>query len=97
MGVVLDLPEPLIEAFSLVGLSVLVLALIIGKQVLGSQEGPGGKNHRPVPGEPGHPGKEASLWVKTWRGHLRFMCSKEEDGILVGWGLHGTISNVINL
>lgn len=65
MGVVLDLPEPLIEAFPLVGLSVLVLALIIGEQVLGSQEGPGGKNHRPVPGEPGHPGKKASLWVNT--------------------------------
>lgn len=65
MGVVLDLPEPLIEAFPLVGLSVLVLALIIGEQVLGSQEG-------------------------------RFMRSKEEDGVFVGWGLHGTISNVIN-
>lgn len=39
VGVVLDLPEPLIEAFPLVGLSVLVLALVIREQVLGSQKG----------------------------------------------------------
>lgn len=93
MGVVLDLPESLIKTFPLVGLPVLVLALVIGEQVLGSQEGPGGRNHRPVPGEPGHPGKEASLCDR----HLRFVCSKEEDGVLIGWGLHGTISDVIDL
>lgn len=65
VGVVLDLPETLIEAFPLVGLPVLVLALVIGKQILGSQEGPGERNHRPVPGETGYLRKEASLWVDT--------------------------------
>lgn len=25
------------------------------------------------------------------------MCTKEEDGVLVGWGLHGTVGDVIDL
>lgn len=44
MGVVLNLPQSLIEAFPLVGLPVLIFPLVVGKEVLGSQEGPGGRN-----------------------------------------------------
>lgn len=66
VGVVLDLPQPFIEAFPLVGFPVLVFTFVIGEQVLGSQEG-------------------------------CFVRAKEKDGVLVGWGLHGAVSNVIDL
>lgn len=44
-GVVLDLPQPLAEAFPLVGLPELLLALLVGEQVLGPQECPVGGGH----------------------------------------------------
>lgn len=82
MGVVLDLPEPLIEAFPLVGLPVLVLALIIREQVLGSQEGPGGRNHRSVPGEQGTLGKKTVYGVDTYVSCV----PKKKMGYLLGGG-----------
>ena len=97
MGVVLDLPQALIEAFPLVGFPVLIFTLVVGKQVLGSQEGSGEKNHGPSPGEPGHPGGNSWENSTPSGGHLRFVGTKEEDGVLVGRGLHGTVGDVIDL
>lgn len=96
MGVVLDLPQSLIEAFSLVGFPVLIFPLVVGKQVLGSQKGSGERNHDQS--QVSQATLEAPVGKnKTSRGHLRFVCTKEENGVLVGWGLHGTISYVIDL
>ena len=97
MRVVLDLPQALIEAFPLVGLPVLVFTLVVGKQVLGSQEGSGERKRRAGPYEPGHPGGTRWQEAASSGGHLRFVCTKEEDGVLVGRGLHSTVSDVIDL
>lgn len=47
--VVLDFPQSLVEAFSLVCFPIFVLILFIGEQVFGAQEGAGEKQSR---GEP---------------------------------------------
>lgn len=96
VGVVLDLPQPFIEAFPLVGFPVLVFTFVIGEQVLGSQEGSGEGKRGPVSGECGH-SRRHQRKPSPSRGHLRFVRAKEKDGVLVGWGLHGAVSNVIDL
>lgn len=97
MRIVLDLPEALIEAFPLVGFPVLIFTLVVGKQVLGSQEGSGERNHGPGPGEPGHLQRHQEGKSSPSGGHLRFVCTKKEDGVFVGWGLHSTVGDVIDL
>lgn len=99
MWIVLDLPKPLVEAFPLVGLAVLVLALVVGEQVLGPQE----SSRRGQSGRVGPKRAGAATHLPTHRqvspgwGHLRFVGAEEEDGVFVGRGLHRTVGNLINL
>lgn len=53
MRVVLDFPQSLIEAFSLVWLPIFVLVLVVREQVLRSQEGSEGNKAEVRPKQPG--------------------------------------------
>lgn len=86
VGVVLDLPQSLIEAFPLVGLPVLIFPLVVGKEVLGSQEGSGGRNHGQSWVSPAAPGGTRGKTITPGRDTYVSCVPKKKMGYLLGGG-----------
>lgn len=95
--VVLDFPQSLVEAFSLVCFPIFVLILFIGEQVFGAQEGAGEKQSRGEPRAEAAGGAAQSLGWGGARQRLRLVSAEEEDGVLVRRGFHGAVRDVIDL
>lgn len=86
MGVVLDLPQSLIEAFPLVGLPVLIFPLVVGKEVLGSQEGSGGRNRGQSWVSPATSGGTRGKIITPGRDTYVSCVPKKKMGYLLGGG-----------
>lgn len=91
--VVLDFPQSLVEAFSLVWFPIFVFIFFIREEIFRAQEGTGEKQSR------GEPGTEAAGQSpeRGARQRLRLVGAEEEDGVLVRWGFHSAVRDVINL
>lgn len=92
VGVVLDFPQALVEAFSLVWFPVFVFVLFIREQIFRAQEGAGRRQSR---GEAGAGGRQSP--EEGARRSLRLVGAEEEDGVLVRGGFHGAVSDVVDL
>lgn len=92
MGVVLDFPQALVEAFPLVWFPIFVFVFFVKEQIFRAQEGAGERQSRGEAGAEGEPGPAGGA-----RQRLRLVGAEEEDGVLVRWGFHGAVRDVIDL